>query len=262
MPDNDLVTSARQLASRAGATAVVSALAIALVTGCGGSGDDEADQDQPTAESSTTEGTTSAGPVQDYLPVPEGVTLTEPGAALGFGDRATIAWRPRQDTVVALDLTVERIDRTTFEESFDGWVVTPEMRRQVPYFVRVEVANVGERAVGRLLVPLYGYSAASTMYEPLDFREQPFEPCPGGNLPERVAPAESVELCFVYLLPEDQQLAAAAFDPLGDLPPVTWTGTITEIEKPEKKPDKKGDKKGDQKGDQGDGSGDTGGQGG
>ncbi len=128
------------------------------------------------------------------------------------------------------------------------------MKGQVPYFVRVKTTNVGEKAVGGLLVPLYGFSGAESMYEPLDFREEPFEPCPGGNLPEKLKPGKSTDLCFVYLLPEDQELASAAFDPADELLPVTWSGLITEIEPPDKdKKDKKGkkdkrDKKKDTKG--------------
>jgi len=242
---NVKVTLARQFATRAGATVVGTAFAAALLTGCGDS-DDQSDQDEPSAESTSTEAT-SAAPTA-YLPVPEGVVLTEPGTALGFGDRATVAWRPQQDSVVALDLSIDRIDRTTFKESFEGWVVTKDMRGQVPYFVQASATNVGAEPVGRLLVPLYGFSAAASMYEPLDFREQVFEPCPGGNLPKGLRPDRSADLCFVYLLPEDQQLASAAFDPDGDLPPVTWSGEITEIEKPEddKQKDKKKDKKGKQ----------------
>jgi hypothetical protein len=242
--DADVVTP-RPIASRAAALVAGSALTIGLLAGCGGSEDDGTDQDEPTAESSSTE-SASADPTDGYLPVPGGVVLTEPGTTLGFGDQATIAWRPRQDTVVALDLTVERIDRTSYKESFDGWVVTREMRGKVPYFVRVKATNVGDAPVGELLVPLYGYAAAATLYEPLDFREEIFEPCPGGTLPETLRPAKSADLCFVYLLPESQELDAAAFDPVGELLPVTWSGPITEIEKPKQEKDKKKDKKGRQ----------------
>ena len=80
------------------------------------------------------------------------------------------------------------------------------------------------------------------------FREEPFDPCPGGNLPETLRPGKKTDLCFVYLLPKDEKLAAAAFDVGGDLPPVTWTGRITQIEPPEKDKGKKDDKKKDEKG--------------
>jgi hypothetical protein len=211
------------------------------MAGCGGS-DDGDDQDGPTADSSSSDDP-GAEPT-DYLPVPEGVTLTEAGAELGLGDQATVAWRPRQDTVVALDLIVERIDRTTFEESFDGWVVTPEMKGQVPYFVLATATNVGADAVGDLLVPLYG-ATAGRMYEPLDFREELFEPCPGGSLPEELRPGRSTELCFVYLLPKEQQLEAAAFDVGGELSPVRWSGRITAIEKPDNDRKKDGKQNGE-----------------
>ncbi len=244
---NEQVTPVRRPANRAAAAAAGVALAAGLLAACGDSGGDDADQDEPTSESSSTEAV-SDEPTEGYLPVPEGVVLTEPGASLGFGEQATIAWQPQQDAVVALDLTVERIDRTTYQESFEGWVIRPEMKGQVPYFVRVTASNVGQDPAGGLLVPLYGFSGAESMYEPLDFREEPFEPCPGGNLPKSLRPGKSTELCFVYLLPEDQELAAAAFDLGGELLPVTWSGQITEIEKPKKdKKDKKGKKK-DKKG--------------
>ena len=239
-----MVTS-RRIAARAAAALLGCGVAVGSLVGCGG--DDEPSESSESSGSSGTEAA-DAETTADYLPVPEGVDLTAPGTGLGFGEPATIAWRPRQDTVVALDLTVERIDRTSFKESFDGWQVTKEMRGQLPYFVRVRATNVGDNRVGGLLVPLYGFSGESAMYEPLDFREQVFEPCPGGDLPKKLAPGRSADLCFVYLLPEDQELAAAAFDVVGEAP-VTWSGRITEIEKPKK--DEKSDKRRIQQGSNG-----------
>jgi len=232
--------------TRAGAALLGGVLAVGLLVGCGGSDDSGDDQDTPEVEQSTTAATTEPTPT-GYLPVPDGVTLTEPGALLGLGDPATIAWRPRQDTVVTLDLTVDRIDKTSYQESFEGWVITPQMKGQVPYFVRATATNVSDAAIGSLLVPVYALSDGTSMYEPLAFREEAFEPCLGGELPERLRPGKSAELCFVYLLPESQQLAAAAFDPVGDLEPITWTGEITAIEKPKDKKDKKDGRKKDGK---------------
>ncbi len=224
---------------RAAAAALGGVLAVGLLAGCGGAdGSDETDEPTADVTSSVTSETTDALPT-DYLPVPEGVTLAEPGSELELGESATIAWRPRQDTVVALDLAVERIDETSYEESFEGWVVTKQMKGQVPYFVRVTATNVGDADIGVLLVPLYGLSAAASMYEPLDFREETFEPCPGGNLPDRLRPGKSADLCFAYLLPAEHDFAGAAFDPVGELEPITWSGEITKIEKPRDEKDKK-----------------------
>lgn len=230
------------MTKRLGAAVLGGVVSWGLLVGCGGSDGDSDTEDEPTSASSATGGTTTE-PVSGYLPVPTDVTLTEPGATLALGDQATIAWRPRQDTVVALELTVERIDETSFEESFEGWVVTKEMRGQVPYFVRVTSTNVSDMGIGDLLVPLYALSSAGSMYEPLDFREEIFEPCPGGELPDRLGSGKSAELCFVYLLPEGHALTAAAFDPVGELEPITWRGEITEIEKPRDKKGKKKDRK-------------------
>lgn len=241
------VTPVSSFARRACAAVVGGVLAAGLLAGCGGS-DDSGTSDEPDSPSASTSETSTASeateaPSTGYLPVPAGVTLTEPGTDLGFGDTATVAWRPRQDRVVALDLTVERIDKTSFKESFEGWVVTPQMKGQIPYFVRVKATNVSAGDVGGLLVPLYALAGPSSMYEPLSFRDEEFEPCPGGVLPAKLMPSESADLCFVYLLPEATRLRSAAFDLVGELEPILWTGQITAIEKPKKDKDKKKDKK-------------------
>lgn len=246
---NDPVTRVPSMTLRVGAAALGGVLALGALSAC--SGDGPADADEPTtdqASEATTESGTESDPAEGYLPVPVGVTLTEPGTDLALGDAATIAWQPRQDSVVALDVVVERVDETTFKESFDGWVVTKEMRGQTPYFVRARVTNVGSDTVGKLLVPIYALAGGTSLYEPLDFREETFKPCPGGELPKKLRPGASADLCFVYLLPELEPFQAAAFDPVGDAAPVTWVGEITTIEK-----DKKGEKgkKKRKKGDQG-----------
>lgn len=237
------VTPVSSVTTRAGAALLGGLLAAGLLVGCGGS-DDGDDKDTPDAEPSAT-ATSSEPTPTGYLPVPDDVTLTEPGTPLGFGDPATIAWRPRQDTVVTLDVSVDRIDKTSYKESFEGWVITQQMKGQVPYFVRATATNVSDAEIGSLLVPVYALSDGTSMYEPLVFQEEAFEPCPGGELPKRLRPGKSADLCFVYLLPEGQELSAAAFDPVGELEPITWTGEITAIEKPKDKKDKKDGRKKD-----------------
>ena len=245
------VTAVPSLARRAAVAVGGGVLALGLLAGCS---DDSAGgaSDGPTTPTASATGSTDATGTPtpaSYLPVPAGVTLTAPGTALQLGETGTVAWRPRQDRVVALDLTVDRIDKTSFKESFQGWVVTKEMKGQIPYFVRVKAKNVSDADAGGLLVPLYAQVDTTSMYEPLSFKEQQFEPCPGGVLPAKLMPGDTADLCFVYLLPEGAQLDSAAFDLVGELEPVTWTGKITAIEKPKKdKGGKKDKKKGDQAG--------------
>jgi hypothetical protein len=241
------------LAGRAGTALLggvlaVGLLAVGLLAGC--SDDAKKSSDDPATPTSSATGSSEAtdSPTDiGYLPVPAGVTLTAPGTALQLGDEATVAWQPRQDRVVALQLTVDRIDKTSFKESFEGWVVTPQMKGQTPYFVRVEATNVSDSDAGGLLVPLYALADSTSMYEPLSFQKQEFEPCPGGVLPDKLLPDKSAELCFVYLLPEGTALQSVAFD-LVDEQPITWSGPITAVEKPKKDKDKKG------KGDKGKGN--------
>lgn len=229
------------MTARTGAAVLGIALALGALAGCGGSDGDADDGGEPTSsapESEATDATTDATPETSYLPVPEGVALTAPGTVLGFGDAATVAWRPRQDRVIALDLVVERVDETSFKESFEGWVVTDQMKGQTPYFVHAEATNLSAEDAGGLLVPLYA-AGGTNLYQPLTFTKEEFEPCPGGVLPEKLRPGRSAELCFVYLLPEGATFDAAAFELVGELSPITWDGRITSIEKPDKKKKKR-----------------------
>lgn len=217
---------------RLGGLALGGVLAVGLLAACGG---DEEVPEQPDAAETSASATESADSEDtSYLPVPEGVTLAEPGTELGFGDSATVAWRPRQDTVVALDVTVERVDVTSWEESFDGWVVTREMRGQTPYFAHVSVRNVGDTDAGGQMVQLYGLDRTGVLVEPLGFQEQTFRPCPGGPLPQRFPNGKATELCLVYLSPAGSELEGVAFDLVGELEPVTWAGRFTPIEKPDR----------------------------
>ena len=227
------VTPAARSLARAAASSLAGALALGSFAGCaGGTATTNPSEASPETTSSATDPTASP---TDYLPVPAGVSLTEPGTQLGLGDAATVAWRPRQDTVVTLDLTVQRIDVTSYAESFEGWVVTQDMKDQTPYFVHLAVRNVGAADAGGLLVPLYGVDDTAILVEPLGFREEEFAPCPGGALPRRLAPGERTELCLVYLAPAGGELSAVAFDPAGELEPVSWAGSITRIANPGKR---------------------------
>ena len=154
--------------------------------------------------------------------------LTEPGTSLSFGDQATIAWRPRQDTVVALDLTIERIDRTTFKESFEGWVVTPEMKGQVPYFVRAKATNVGRRGRRRvaraaLRVLRRGEDVRAPRLPRGAVRALPRGQPPGDAATGQDRPISASSTCCRRTRSSPRRRST----PVGELPPVTWTGRIT-----------------------------------
>jgi hypothetical protein len=210
-------------------------LSLGALTSCAGdNSNNDSDDGSPSPSSETSEGEDS------YLPVPEGVELTEPGSELEVGTSGAIAWQPRQDLVGVLDITITRLEKTSFAESFEGWDVKEEQKKDVtPYFVRATVTNLGDTNLSERLVPLYATDTADTLVEPTKFTEE-FKPCPGGTLPRGYVPGETAEVCMVYLIGNGLELRGATFRPTEDFEAITWSGEIQAIEKP--KDDKKNHK--------------------
>jgi len=214
-------------------------LTLGALAGCSGDNGDNDTSDQPSQ--SPTEATSD--PDEPYLPVPAGVELTEPGSELVVGESAVIAWQPRQDLVGVLDVDVTQLVKTSFVESFEGWDVKAEQKKDLtPYFVHVTAANRGDTNLSGRLVPLYAVDSTDTLVEPTKFTDE-FKPCPTGNLPEGFAGGDSVDVCLVYLIAAGQELTGVTFRPNQEFEPITWTGEIERIEKPKK--DEKGDQGGD-----------------
>ncbi len=226
------VTRIPRLRSGAAAPALAGVLTLALLAGCGGGGDPE--KDTKSEESPSEKATTSASP-EPYIEVPEGIELTEPGTSLELGEPAVVAWKPRQDKTAVLRATVQRIERTSFEESFQGWQIDDEMSTRTPYFVHVSVRNETDDNLGTLAVPLYA-SDDATLVEATRF-EGEFEPCSGGVLPKKFKAKAKADLCLVYLLEPGIDLNGVAFQP-ADKEAVLWTGKITRLDQPKKKPGK------------------------
>ena len=207
---------------------VVAVLMVGLFAGCGGNSSDPDDPPSETSASSSPEPSTTSPTTDEslYLPVPEGVELTAQGSDLAVGDSAVVAWEPRQDLVGVLDVTVTRLERTSFEESFEGWQLNAETRKSTPYFVKVSIENVGDTDVGGRDVPLYAVDATDTLIQASTFQAN-FFPCPGnGVFPEAFGPGEAKDLCLVYLVPDAGELTAVSFRPNQDFDPITWTGPI------------------------------------
>ncbi len=226
----------RRLAPIAAATL----LALGVLSGCSGDddkGDSEDGSPTPSSETSDAE--------EPYLPVPEGVELTEPGSEVGVGQSAVIAWQPRQNLVGVLDINITRMDKTSFAESFEGWDVKAEQKNEVtPYFVRATVTNRGATNLSERLVPLYAVDSADTLVEPTKFTEE-FKPCPGGTLPRGYFTNDTAEVCLVYLIGNGRQLAGVSFRPTEDFDAITWAGEITRIPKPDDKKNDKGNRNND-----------------
>lgn len=227
------------------AAAAAGVVALAVLAGCS---DGSGDEPGAGASSSSASTSPSATPTdEEYIQVPDGTDLTEPGTELDFGEPATIAWEPRVDETAILDVTVDRVDRTSFKESFEGWVITDEMEGQTPLFVRVTVSNAGEDRLGREPVPLTVVDDNGIHVQPTIAQDETFEPCPGGDLPKKFKPGDETKLCLLYLLDPGRTFTAVAFQPvdaehrpLADA--VSWTGKLTPLAEPKDDGGKKGEK--------------------
>jgi hypothetical protein len=219
----------------------------ALLAGCSGNDEPKSGSSAgPTGASSS--GTPTAAET-NYLEVPDGVELTDPGSELALGQAATVAYEPRQGTVAALEIKVVRLRRATFDQ-FVGWKLDKKIRATTPYFVDAKVTNVGDSDLGGRPVPLYIVDGENRLIEASIFTAA-FHPCSGATLPKKFEQGDSTRACLVYLSPHHGDLTAVSFRPTQEFDPITWTGKVEEPQKAKKKSDKKGSRKGSKKGKKG-----------
>jgi hypothetical protein len=211
---------------------------------------DDSESPESTNSQSSSESTSESGSASpsDSLLVPDGVELTDQGSSLEVGDTATVAYEVRQGVVGVLDITVKRLEKTSFGESFVGWDLDEQDRTSKPYFVRATVVNRGETDLGEVrLQPLYILDATDTLVESNSFGST-FKPCNPDALPAPFPPGATADLCLVYLAPNKGDLTAASFRPTETDVPITWSG---ELKKPKPPKDDKDDKDKNKRGDKG-----------
>lgn len=229
--------------TRLARTAVAAGLALAVAGGLAGCGSDEGKKDAgDQASPSPSEASTGPAP---YLSVPEGVTLTEPGTALDLGEEGVIAFERRQGEIGVLAVVVERIERTSFQESFRGWNIDDATAARTPYFVRVKLTNVGDTDLGGLrLDNVLWADDGSNLEAPNYYTAAQLPVCNGAALPTAFATGAAAELCQVYFIAPAHSLESVTFPPYGGADPVTWSGALSKVTKPAKpgKPGKPGRK--------------------
>jgi hypothetical protein len=183
------------------------------LTGCSGS--DESDGGGAGG------GSSSASP---YLPVPDGVDLTAQGSQLKVGDRAVVAYHPRQGQVAALDVRVTALQRTSIE-ALSAFQLNPQQQSSTPFYVRATIKNVGDTDLGGRPVPLYGLDDQNVLLESTPFLSS-FDPCPSTPFPDEFRPGSTAKVCLVYLAPDHGHLDGASFRPEETFDPITWTGKV------------------------------------
>lgn len=201
------------------ALAASALLAAGVLTGCSGGAD----------PGTTKTHTPTATPTTAYpTGAPTGTVLTDPGSVLAFGAPATVTWHPREGVVGTARIVVDKVERTTFKQSFRDWRVDSTMKSYTPYFVHARVTNLGPSALGGVPVPLYGESAADELVEAAVFKET-FKPCHPSVLPTPFAAGESASACLVYLVPNKGALVGAGFRPIQEFDPIVWKGAVATV---------------------------------
>lgn len=212
-----------------------SAAALVLVpvlalSGCGSTPEDEQ------------KNTPTPAPTGD-VEVPEGVTITEPGTELEFGEKAVVAYEPNNQRRTVLELTVDSATKGAIAD-LSMYTLDENTRKAVPYYVAVTVRNVGTGDVGRTPIPLWGVDATNTLLQASGFTNT-FARCPSKPLPASFAPNATTTTCLVYLVPNGGELTAVSFRPQQQFAPIEWKGDIaTPQPKPQPKPKPKPKKKG------------------
>ena len=229
-------------------TTRVLGLAVACALALAGCSDPATTADPGTAAGSTassssgspspSESSSPSTEATPYLPVRDGVELTAQGSELAVGDKAVVAFEPRQDEVGVLDITVTRLEKTTFQESFSGWQLDATTKKANPYFVHATVENVGGTDLGGRGVPLYIVDGRNTLVEASDFAST-FKPCPSKALPKKFENGDRTKVCLVYLSPRNGDLTAVSFRPTEDFDPSTLTGELQPREAGKKQPKKR-----------------------
>lgn len=206
--------------------ALLASLAALVLASCGGGSGDAEETPSPSPSPSST------------VAVPESVELTEVGADLEFGDTATVIHEPSQKRGSVLSLTVKRATRGSTED-FSGFILDDYTRAATPYYVLVEVENVGEGEVGGGPVPVWGVDATNTLLPPATFTTT-FRKCASEPLPAKFGPGDTFGICLVFLAPDGGTLEAVSYRPNQEFDPIQWTGEVTTPKpEPSKKPKKK-----------------------
>jgi len=237
--------SARLTAHPAARLAVVVLAGGLVLSGCGG--DEKADDEptptessaQPSSESpsesptrSQTESTSaeptksrSADPNLAYgLDLPAGVRLTPLGSKLKVGETARIAWEPEKNTVGVLALTVTKLRQGSIED-FGDFILDDKAEQSTPYYVDVEVENIGKSDLGRMDTPLYLVNGKDVLVRASRLQGR-FAPCAAKPLPRKFKPEASTEVCLVFLVANHGTLRSVSFRPRQEYEPISWTGAV------------------------------------
>ena len=217
---------------------LVAVLATVLaVSGCGGAEEKGTEK----ASSSPSASPSTALPTGN-VEVPEGITLTEPGTALPFGQPATVAYEATSKRGSVLSMTVDSVQTGKISD-FAAYQLDARTKASRPYYVRATLKNVGTGDLSGAAVPLLAVDTRNTLVQPSSFNNT-FARCPSTPIPAGFTAGTSARLCLVYLVPGGGTLTEMSFRPLQAFEPITWQGEIKPPVVEKKKQTRKSKKKG------------------
>ncbi|MBB3090868.1 hypothetical protein [Nocardioides albus] len=157
---------------------------------------------------------------------PSAGALTEPGADRRLGETATVEWTPKEGVDGKLAITVDKLESTSYKQTFSGWKLDEATLARAPYFVRASIKNDGKTDLGGYDAPLWGLDDEGNLVEAAAFKES-FKPCAPKAFPKPFAPGASVDVCLVMLVPDQGKLVGVSFRPYEEFDPITWQGDLT-----------------------------------
>lgn len=207
----------RKLAVRGVAVLLGSSI---VLTGCGG------EEKKPQASPSPTLPTSNVN-------VPAGVTLTEPGAELKFGESANVAYEPNERRNTVLELRVDGATKGRVTD-LSSYVLDDRTKASTPYYVKVTVKNIGDGDVGQTPIPLWAVDNTNALLQASSFTNA-FKKCPSTALPTTFAPNATFKTCLVFLVPDHGRMTGVSYRPLQEFAPIMWKGAVTPPPAAEKK---------------------------
>jgi hypothetical protein len=207
--------------SRFAPLALVAAL---VLSGCGGGADGNSAADNPTSEGSSSSTTDGGSESSSGGSESEGTT-PQPGDELALGQSAPLRWAPKQDLEGDVDVTVERIDRSTMKD-FAAFTLDKVKKASTPYYVHVKVKNTGDTNLAGVRLPIFLDNGSDVLFPSARIMSS-FKPCANQPLPEKFTQGKKANLCLVFLAAPKTRLEAIAMRPTEQTDPITWTGKIT-----------------------------------
>lgn len=203
---------------------VLTVTLVAVLLTSGSDGDDG-----PVVAAAPSSSTTSTPPADPaaYLETPDGVGLTELGTVLAPGEPATVAWRPTVDSVGVVELTVREM-RPAPLAAFEGWLVGGTGLQAAPYFVGIDIRNVGGTDLASASLPLYLERQDGRLVPAARFGA-PFPACASTDLPGQFAPGATQRTCQVYLSEGGQAVESLAFLPYDGAEPIRWDPSLPAV---------------------------------